>query len=213
MHTVKLLTSLVENHQVLVYALIFIGLVFEGEFILITTGILAHLGALSFPFALVFILIGGVCKTFLGYEIGRFINKKWGETKALKYLEKRVFTVMPNFNKKPFWSIFISKFIMGVNHMVIIFSGYIKIDYRKYIKAEFISTIIWAPLLLSLGYFFGYMALNVSKEIWRFSLIVLLLILGFIVLDKFVGWLYVIFEAFHTNGNGNGNIKENGDEN
>lgn len=197
MHTVKLLTSLVENHQILVYALIFIGLVFEGEFILITTGILAHLGALNFWFALIFILFGGICKTFLGYFIGKMVHKKFNGTNFMKYIEKKVFIVMPRFNHKPFWSIFISKFIMGANHVVIIFAGYLKIDYKKYLKAEFISTAIWAPLLLSLGYFFGYMALNVSKEIWRFSLIVLILITGFIVLDKFIGWLYEIFEEFY----------------
>lgn len=197
MHTVKLLTNLVEHHQVLVYALIFIGLVFEGEFILITTGILAHLGALNFWFALIFILIGGICKTFLGYFIGLMIHKKWNGTNFMKYIEKKVFIVMPRFNQKPFWSIFISKFIMGANHVVIIFAGYMKINYKKYLKAELSSTAIWAPLLLSLGYFFGYTALNVSKEIWRFSLIVLILIIGFIILDKFIGWLYEIFEEFY----------------
>ena len=197
MHTVNLLTSLVENHQVLVYALIFVGLVFEGEFILISTGILAHLGALNFYFALVFLLLGGFGKTFLGYYIGRMIHDKWNGTKFMKYIEKRISIVMPRFDQKPFWSIFISKFIMGMNHIVIIFSGYKKIDYRKYLKAEISSTIIWAPCLLTLGYFFGYAALHVSGEIWRFSLVVLILIIGFILLDKFIGWLYEIFEEFY----------------
>jgi len=197
MHTVNLLTNLVQHHQVLVYFLIFVGLVFEGEFILITTGILAHLGALNFWFALIFILVGGICKTFLGYSIGRLIHKKLNGTNFMKYIEKKVFIVMPRFNHKPFWSIFISKFIMGANHVVIIFAGYMKIDYKKYLKAEFSSTAIWAPLLLSVGYFFGYTALHVSKEIWRFSLIVLILIIGFIILDKFIGWLYEIFEEFY----------------
>ena len=197
MHTVNLLTNLVQHHQILVYFLIFIGLVFEGEFILITTGILAHLGALNFWFALIFILVGGICKTFLGYSIGRLIHKKLNGTNFMKYIEKKVFIVMPRFNHKPFWSIFISKFIMGANHVVIIFAGYMKIDYKKYLKAEFSSTAIWAPLLLSIGYSFGYAALHISKEIWRFSLVVLIFIIGFILLDKFIGWLYEIFEEFY----------------
>ena len=127
MHTVKLLTILVQNHQILAYGLIFVGLIFEGEFVLISTGILAHLGALNFCFALIFIFCGGLCKTFLGYYIGSLVRKKWGETKFLKYLKKRVSNIMPNFERKPFWSIFISKFIMGLNHIVIVFSGYLKI--------------------------------------------------------------------------------------
>lgn len=197
MHTVNLLTNLVEHHQVLVYTLILVGLVFEGEFILITTGILAHLGALSFCFALIFIFVGGLGKTLLGYYIGRMIHDKWNGTKFMKYIEKRISIVMPRFNQKPFWSIFVSKFIIGMNHIVIIFSGYQKIDYKKYLKAEIGSTIIWAPGLLTLGYFFGYAALHVSKEIWKFSLVVLILIISFILLDKFIGWLYEIFEEFY----------------
>jgi len=197
MHTVKLLTNLVEHHQVLAYGLIFVGLIFEGEFVLISTGILAHLGALNFWFALCFIYAGGACKTMLGYYIGRLINNKFHNKKILRYLEKRVFDIMPNFKEKPFWSIFISKFIMGINHIVIIFSGYEKIKFKKYLKAEGFSTLIWAPLLLSLGYFFSYTALNVSREIWRFSLIILVLVLAFIIIDKFIGWLYLIFQEFY----------------
>lgn len=203
MHTVKLLTNLVEHHQVLAYGLIFIGLIFEGEFVLITAGILAHLGALNFWFALVFIYMGGICKTLLGYYLGKLIHDKWHNNKVLKYLERRVLNIMPSFKEKPFWSIFVSKFIMGINHVVIIFAGYQKIKFKKYLKAEGISTLIWAPLLLSLGYFFSYTALTVSREIWRFTLIVLILVLAFVFLDKFIGWLYIVFRQFYDEKNEN----------
>ena len=197
MHTVQLLKELVEHHQALAYLFIFVGLIFEGELILISTGVLAHLGALNFWFALIFIFFGGICKTFLGYFIGQLIHKRWNNTRFLNFIEKRVLNIMPQFKHKPFWSIFVSKFIMGANHLVIIFSGYQKINFRTYLKAEISSTIIWAPLLLTLGYFFSYTALHVSHEIWRFSLVVLLLVIGFIVFDKIVGWVYEIFETFY----------------
>lgn len=198
MHTVKLLIILVQHHQALTYAVILFGLVFEGEIVLLSTGILIHLGALNFPFAIVFILLGGLGKTLLGYYIGRVVHDRWYHKKFLKYIEKRVMGIMPNFKQKPFWSIFISKFIMGLNHIVIIFSGYEKIDFKKYLKAEVSSTVIWAPLLLGLGYFFSYTALHVSKEIWKFSLVILLLVVGFILFDKLVGWIYEIFEEFYN---------------
>ena len=201
MHTVNFLINLVQHHQILIYGFIFLGLLFEGEFVLIASGILVHLGALNFIFTLIFVLLGGFCKTLLGYHIGRAIHKRWHQTKFLKHIEMRVSLLMPRFNQRPFWSIFISKFIMGVNHVVIIFSGYIGIDYKKYLKAEVCSTIIWAPLLLSVGYIFGYAALRVSREIWRFSLVALLLIIGFIIFDKIVSWTYEIFEEFYENKN------------
>jgi len=199
MHTVKFLTTLVEHHQILAYIVIFFGLIFEGEVVVISTGIFAHLGALNFWFSLLFILIGGSSKIFLGYYLGELIHKKWHDTKVLKFIEKRVNRVMPRFKQKPFWSIFISKFITGTNYLVIIFSGFKKVDYRQYLKAEFSSTIIWAPLLLSLGYFFSYTALNISKEITRFSLVILILVIGFLILDRLIAWIYELFEEFYQN--------------
>jgi len=199
MHTVKFLTLLVSHYQILAYVVIFLGLIFEGEVTLISAGILSHLGALNVWFALCFILAGGFTKTFLGYHVGKIIHDKWHETKFLRYIEKRVLNVTPHFVQKPFWSIFISKFIFGLNYMTIIFSGYEKVDYKKYLKAEISATFIWAPLLLGLGYFFSYTALHVSREIWKFSLVILILVILFFLFDKLIGWIYEIFEEFYEN--------------
>ncbi|MES3031836.1 MAG: VTT domain-containing protein [Patescibacteria group bacterium] len=196
MHTVNLLSSLIEHHQVLAYAVIFLGLIFEGECVVISAGILAHLGALNLWFALLFILCGAVAKTFLGYALGEFLYKKYNHHKFFRYIQKRVYSVLPRFKLKPFWSIFVSKFIMGVNYVVVIFSGYEKVDYRKFLKAEIISTLIWAPLLLSLGYYFSYTALHVSRDIWKFLAVVLVLFIAFILVDKLISWVYELFEEY-----------------
>src|SRR3989304_5706019 len=128
MYTINFLANLVENHQILVYALIFLGIIIEGEFILLCTGVLVHLGALNFYFA-----------------------------------------------------------------------GYQKINFKKYLKAELLSTVIWAPGLILLGYFFSYTAISVSHEIWRFLMIVLVLIIAFVLFDKLVSRIYEIFEEFYHN--------------
>ena len=113
-------------------------------------------------------------------------------------MQKRVYNILPRFKSRPFWSIFVSKFIMGANNLVIIFSGFEKINYRKFLKAEISSTVIWAPMLLALGYFFSYTALRVSHNIWKFLIVVLILFIIYIVFDKLVGWLYELFEEFYN---------------
>lgn len=166
---------------------------------MISVGILSHLGALSFWFALLFIIFGLIAKTFLGYALGEFLYKKFNHHKIFKYIKKRVYNVFPRFKAKPFWSIFASNFIMGVNYLVIIFCGYEKINYKQFLKAEFSSKAIWAPLLLLLGYFFGYTALHISREIWKFSMVVLILFIIFIIFDKLVTWFYEVLEEFNEN--------------
>ncbi|HEU0085914.1 MAG TPA: DedA family protein [Candidatus Paceibacterota bacterium] len=206
MDSVHILNQLVENHQIWAYLVIFIGLILEGEVVVITAGVLSYLGALDFTTALIFILAGGVAKSFGCYYLGTLLYKKYQEHRAFKYLERRVLYFMPNFKDRPFWSIFISKFIAGANYVVCIFSGYQKICFRTYIKAELLSTIIWAPLLLSLGYFFSQTALSLSDEIGKFSLVVVGFMIVFILFDKLIATMFRIFQyAKHvTDGIHNG---------
>jgi membrane-associated protein len=198
MHTVNLLTSLVEHHLFSAYAAIYLGLIFEGEFVLISVGILSHLGALNFWLSLALILLGGFSKTFLGYALGGFLYRRFNNHTFFRYVERRVNAIFPRFKVKPFWSIFVSKFIMGANYLVVIFSGYTKVNYRAFLKAEIISTIIWAPFLLSLGYFFGFTALHISREIWKFTMVILILFILFVLFDKLVSWIYELFEEYYN---------------
>lgn len=198
MHTVNILTSLVEHHLFLAYAAIYLGLIFEGEFVLISVGILSHLGALNFWLSLALILLGGFSKTFLGYAFGCFLYKRFNNRAFFRYIERRVNAIFPRFKIKPFWSIFVSKFIMGANYLVVIFSGYTKVNYRAFLKAEIISTVIWAPFLLSLGYFFGFTALHISREIWKFTIVIFILFILFVLFDKLVSWIYELFEEYYN---------------
>jgi membrane-associated protein len=197
MHNVNFLIQLVEHHQTWAYAIIFVGLIFEGEFFIIFTGILAHLGALNFWVSLPFVFLGALSKTFIGYALGEFLYQKFNHHKFFKYIQKRVYNFVPRFKTRPFWSIFISKFIIGANNVVIIFCGYEKINFKKFLKAEFSATVIWAPFLLSLGYFFSYTALHVSREVWKFLLVVLILFIMFVLFDKLVSAIYELFEEFY----------------
>lgn len=205
MYTVKFLTTLVENHQILAYAIIFLGLIFEGEVIVITTGVLCSLGALDFTLSLILIFAGSFVKTFALYYIGEVMNTKFSHSKFFQYLERRVFYFMPRFKQKPFWSIFLSKFIMGTNYLVILFSGYNKINLKTFIKAEALSTVIWAPVLLSLGFFFSQTAISISKEMGKFSLIIFGLVIVFLLFDKIMSSLYTFYEYFKNGINGNEN--------
>ena len=196
MHTVNILKHLVENYLIFTYIVIFLITIFEGEVVAISAGILVLLGALNFWLCLIVILSGGMVKTFIGYFLGKFLHRKLNNHKFFQYIEKRVLSVMPHFERKPFWSIFISKFIL-INHLVIIFSGYKNINFKQYLRAEISSTLFWAPILIALGYFFSYTAISISRDIWKFSFIVLILIISFMALEKLISWIYEIFEEFY----------------
>lgn len=198
MDTVQALSHVIENSQSLAYLLIFLITIIEGEIVAISAGILILLGALNFWVALLAIIAGSTIKTFLGYFIGKFLNEKLNHNKFFQYIEKKVLTVMPHFEEKPFWSIFFSKFLM-INHVVIIFAGYKRINFKRYLKAEMLSTPLWALSLVSLGYFFSYTALQINKGVTEFFLIILLFIIGFFLIEKMVSLLFDVFQnIFHN---------------
>lgn len=194
MHTINLLIRLVEHHQIIAYGIIFLGLLVEGELFLICTGILMHLGALNIWVSFLVVVLGVVSKPLVGYEIGKLLFKAFNHNNFFKYIQRRVYLILPRFKIKPFWSIFTSKFIIGANNIVIIFSGFERIDYKKFLKADISAAAIWAPLMLFLGYVFSYTAIRVSREIWQFLIIILVFYFVFIIFDKFISWLYELSE-------------------
>ncbi len=205
MHTVQILNNLVGEYHTLAYLVIFLGLIFEGEVVVLTAGVLSQLGALNFWPSLVFIFAGGMVKTFGGYWLGTWFARRYKENHFLRALERRILYFMPNFRKKPFWSIFLSKFIMGVNYLVVVFSGYQKVNLKNYLRAEILSTLIWAPALLALGFFFSQTALSITKEIGKFSLIVVIFVAVFLLFDKLAATFYRVVQYIKSFSNGNGN--------
>ncbi len=199
MQTVTEITSFVILNQFWAYVLLFFGMIFEGEIVLIFAGILTHLGALDLWPSILIAFSGVVIKSFFGYYIGHILNKKFPDSKMFKYLNKKVMNYLPHFFERPFWSIFMSKFIVGINNFTIIFAGYSKLKFKTYLKAEFMSNVIWLSAVVSLGYFFSFAALSITKEIKRFTILIILFVAAFIVIEKLLTFAYELVEEFYHN--------------
>ena len=197
MENIDALLNLVISYQVIAYIALFLGMILEGEIVLILAGILLHLGAINFLPSIILILSGLVSKSFIAYNLGAFLRSRYPESKILKYIQKRVTRFFPHLEEKPFWSIFISKFLVSLNNFALIFAGYLKLKFKTYFKAEIFSNLLWGSIVISLGYFFSFTALTVTQEFKKFALIVILFIIGFIIIEKIVTFIYEIFEQFY----------------
>ena len=65
-------------------------------------------------------------------------------------------------------------------------------------QVETLATLIWIPCFVVMGYLFSYTAVSVSRNAWKFSLVVLLLVILYFIVDKFISWLYEFAEEFHN---------------
>lgn len=181
------------------YVVLFFFIIVEGEIALIIGGIFVHLGLLSMPVVLLLILVGGAIKMVGGYRLGQYLGRRYPESKVLHYIKRKVYFFLPHFERKPFWSIVLSKFIYGVNNATLLFAGYVKADYKTYILAESLSSAVWLGSMFGLGLFFSSEALSISHSFRNFSLIILLFIIGFMVVQKLISAIIEVAEELLIN--------------
>lgn len=198
--SISTIRHFVEIHAILVYLVIFLGVILEGEIVVIFAGIFAYLGSIHIFVALTAVILGGVMKSFLGYTIGFFLQKHHSHNLFIKKMEGRISYFLPRFKERPFWSIFVSRFfILGIGWFTLIFSGYKKIPLKVYIKAESFSLILWSISVMMLGYFFGYTALSISRDVRNVLLLILIFFILFFVLEKFIALIFELFNINQTN--------------
>ena len=179
----------------IVYLVIFLGVILEGEIVVIFAGIFSYLGSLNPFVALLFVILGGVVKSFLGYSFGLYLSKSHSENLFLKKMERRISYFLPKFTEKPFWSIFISRFfILGIGWFTLIYSGYKRIPINIYMKAEGYSLAIWSVGVIAIGHFFGYTALSINHDVRNFLLVILFGFILFFIFEKIIAFLIELFE-------------------
>jgi membrane protein DedA with SNARE-associated domain len=189
MRLLSFLTMLVATHTLLVYALLLIAVTFEGELALLALGILTHAKVLPISHALIIGVVGAILKTLWSYHLGVALKKYIPKNGIFDFIERKVHGSFPHFQNKPFLSIFLSKFIYGLNHLTAIFSGYTGVPFQTYATAELSSSAIWLVFMFSLGYFFSHAAFSVTHNMQKVAILILAGIIGFLVLSRIIEWI------------------------
>lgn len=194
--SISAIRHFVEAHAFYAYLLIILGVILEGEVVVIFAGIFSYLDSLSFFISLISVLLGGCLRSCLGYLIGFYIQKHHSHKLLFTKIERRISYFLPNFNKKPFWSIFISRFfLLGIGWFTLMFSGYKKVPMKTYAKAELSSLFVWSIGMMSLGYFFSFTALSISRDIRHVLGIMLICFISFFILQNLIASLVEFLEA------------------
>ncbi len=185
-HALQLFIVFVQAHRFIGYAILFVGMLLEGETLLLGSGILIHLGAFD-PLDTFFLaLTGSLVGDFLWYYLGTFLYRRYHESKIINYAKRNILRVFPNFEHKPFWSIVISKFIYGTNRSMLMLCGFSKIKLSLFVKAEVFAAPLWTMISLVLGYVLSYAALNITRHLRIFGIIVVSTIIIFLAIEHFI---------------------------
>jgi len=194
MLTVNYLQNIAAAHADIIYILIVLGVFLEGEIVVILAGVFSYLGSINIFCAFLATVTGGVIKSVSGYGIGYLLNKNFSHRKIIIEAEQKINIFFPNFLKKPFRSVFLSRFlILGMYWFTLVYSGYKNIKLRTFVWAEATSLFVWAWVMLLLGFFFSHTALLISRDIRNFIIIILTFFVAFLILEKVMTFFVELF--------------------
>ena len=175
----------------LTYLLMFIGMIIEGDFLLFSVGFLVHQGLIDMRDAFVVLLSGVLVGDLLWYWLGMLLSAS--PRQLHKWFHVAVRTFDNHIHKHFLHTIFISKFIAGIHHPILMRIGALHISVKRFFAYDLVSSVGWIIGVGALGYASSASFISI-KNSFRFVEVGLLfgLIIFFIlkyIFDKFSGTL------------------------
>lgn len=186
----NLFIKVVEEHRYFGYGFLFLGMIIEGEIILMTAGILVNINALGLGETFLVAYLGVLANDAIWYYLGARIRNKYGENAYIKKAERKVNGFMPNIREKPAGAIFISKFIMGLNHPTLVLLGYFRVRFAYFMKIQAFASFAWTSVFLTLGTIFGYTAINLTGRFQKFIFVAIFFIVAVIILERIIRYFF-----------------------
>lgn len=151
------------------YAIIFLGSFFEGSAVMITTGLLWHIGTVEFWPAYLTLMAGDFIADVVWYVIGHFAARpffaRWGHffgatPDVLEKVERR-------FNHYHTKILIISKLTMGLGLAVpvLIVAGMMRVPFIRFATINLLGGIVWVLFLMGIGYYFGDILQQIPKDL------------------------------------------------
>jgi len=165
--------------------------IFTGEEVILILAFLSSQGVLPLWIVFVFVPIGTFITDIFFFFIGKtkLINKikDWkhfskGYSKTDKFVGKLT-------KEKHILALFYTKFIYGTRIVTLIFLGLRGTKYSQFFKYNIIITILWAMIVIPLGYLAGkgyIIILNIFRSVELGLLFLLIFIILFFLIKKWI---------------------------
>ena len=136
------------QHEYLFYLIFFIIALIEGPIISFTLGYFSNI----YDFNLLLIYFIAFSGDFIGdilhYFLGRYFNN-------IKFIHRKIKKIKVEPKKKLFFNILLLKLTPPLTSAGLLYVGYKKINFRKFVLTGFSLSILFSALFVSLGRFSG----------------------------------------------------------
>ncbi len=135
-----------------------VGIVFPGDSLLFTAGLLTAAGVIRLPIGVVILLIG--LAAFLGDQSGYGIGWRTGKAlfnrpKSFFFRPEYVQTTRQFYQRYGIWVLILGKFLPIVRTFAPLLAGVVQVPYRKFLPVSLIGSFLWPAVLSTAGYFLG----------------------------------------------------------
>ncbi len=150
------------------YILIFLGSFFEGSAVMMTTGLLWHIGVVRFWPAYLALMAGDILSDIMWYAIGYFAARpffaRWGY--LINATPEVIGRIERRFHRYHTRILVISKLTMGLGLAAVILTvaGMLRISFVRYVTINVLGGIVWILFLMGIGYYFGNLLQYVPKD-------------------------------------------------
>lgn len=190
-HALGFFISTISEHRHWGYVILFLGMIVEGEFVLMSAGVLAHIGALNIGNVFLTAYAGVIVNDIVWYNLGVYLKEKHNHRWPIRWMENKTARFLINTKEKPFKAMFISKFIAGLSHSTLLLLGFLKINFSYFLKVQILISFLWTLCFLALGFLFGFAAFSFSHRLHKFLFIAFVLIISVLlvnrILRRFIG--------------------------
>lgn len=135
-----------------------VGVVFPGDSLLFTAGLLTAAKIIKLPIGVVVLLVG--LAAFLGDQSGYGIGWRTGQAlfnrpKSLFFRPEYVHMTRQFYQRYGIWMLILGKFLPIVRTFAPLLAGVAQVPYRKFLPVSLIGSLLWPTVLTTAGYFLG----------------------------------------------------------
>lgn len=180
LHLDKYLNTIISQHNVLAYVLIFVVIFIEtglvitpflpGDSLIFATGAIAAAGGpISIPLILFLLYAAAVSGDTMNYHIGHLLREKVQKREKIPLIKTEyIDRTQTFFERHGGKTITIARFIPIIRTFAPFVAGVSKMTYHKFLSYNVIGGVSWVTLMFCIGYFFG----NIGYVKNHFGLIV-----------------------------------------
>ncbi|MFO7928743.1 MAG: VTT domain-containing protein [Candidatus Humimicrobiaceae bacterium] len=186
------------------YPIIFLLVIIEGPLVTITSGFFASSGYLNVLLLYPLIVFADLSADVMWYLVGYFGKEKvvnrWGHFIGLnKERLKKIENLKYKFKNHQGKILFSAKITHAIGFPMLIASGVVKINFRKFIWYNFLATLPKSLILLALGYYFGEARQTISRYLGYSTIIgIIIFILAitiYLLSQKYIKKFFKNFEG------------------